>query len=165
MAGRAESAIALMRAQGVRMTPQRIAIVNEIMRAPGYVVPLAVIERVQARVPGVSPSTVYRTLERLERLGVLAHVHLEQGVGYHHAREAHHAHLVCTACGHEQEIPLAQLEQLEHAVERAHGFRPDFSHHPISGRCGDCRAADEQAAEAAGSRPEPALAPRTRTTR
>ncbi|HKE98230.1 MAG TPA: Fur family transcriptional regulator [Actinomycetes bacterium] len=139
MATRAESAIALMRDQGVRMTPQRIAIVNEIMRAPGYVVPLAVIQRVQAKVPGVSASTIYRTLERLERLGVLAHVHLEQGLGYHHTGETHHAHLVCTGCGKEQEIPLGQLQQLEREVEHAHGFRPDFSHHPISGRCQDCR--------------------------
>src|ERR671930_1764499 len=98
-------AIELLRAHGMRMTPQRIAIVQEIMGAPGYLVPLAVIERVKARVPGVSASTVYRTLERLEELGVLAHVHLESGMGYHPVAETQHAHLVCSACGTEQEIP------------------------------------------------------------
>jgi Fe2+ or Zn2+ uptake regulation protein len=50
--------IGLLRSQGVRMTPQRIAIVEQIMTTPGYVVPLRVIQQVQARVPGVSPSTV-----------------------------------------------------------------------------------------------------------
>jgi Fur family ferric uptake transcriptional regulator len=131
-------AIELLRAQGMRMTPQRIAIVDEIMTTPGYLTPLRVIERVQARVPGVTPSTVYRTLERLEELGVLAHVHLESGMGYHPVAESQHAHLICSACGTEQEIPRQALQRLERSLERAHGFRPDFGHHPISGLCADC---------------------------
>jgi Fur family transcriptional regulator, ferric uptake regulator len=135
-----QTAIGLLRAQGMRMTPQRVAIVDEIMGAPGYVVPLTVIEQVQARMPGVSASTVYRTLERLEELGVLAHVHLEQGIGYHQVSEAQHAHLTCTACGGEQEVSRAVLQELEHSVEHEHGFRPDFTHHPISGLCAACLA-------------------------
>jgi Fur family ferric uptake transcriptional regulator len=139
-------AVALLRSQGVRMTPQRIAIVDEIMTTPGYVVPLRVIERVKARVPGVSPSTVYRTLERLEALGVLAHVHLEQGTGYHHVTDARHAHLTCSSCGKEQEASQALLRRLEQSVQREHDFRPDFSHHPISGLCASCRGAEAGAA-------------------
>jgi Fur family ferric uptake transcriptional regulator len=132
------TAIELLRSQGMRMTPQRIAIVEEIMKAPGYLVPLGVIERVKARVPGVSASTVYRTLERLEALGILAHVHLENGVGYHQVSDPQHAHLTCTSCGSEQEVSEAVLSQLERSVEHEHGFRPDFSHHPISGQCASC---------------------------
>jgi Fur family transcriptional regulator, ferric uptake regulator len=138
-------AVELLRAQGMRMTPQRIAIVDEIMSTAGYLTPLRVIERVQARVPGVSASTVYRTLERLEELGVLAHVHLESGMGYHAVAEAQHAHLTCSACGKEQEIPRHVLQRLERSLERAHGFRPDFSHHPISGLCADCADATQAA--------------------
>jgi Fur family transcriptional regulator, ferric uptake regulator len=137
----ATTAVALLRSQGVRMTPQRIAIVEEIMTAPGYVVPLRVIERVQARVPGVSPSTVYRTLERLEGLGVLAHVHLEHGTGYHQVTDARHAHLTCSSCGKEQEVSQGLLRRLEQSVQREHDFHPDFSHHPISGLCATCSKA------------------------
>jgi Fur family transcriptional regulator, ferric uptake regulator len=132
------TAIELLRSQGMRMTPQRIAIVDEIMNTPGYLVPLGVIERVKARVPGVSASTVYRTLERLEDLGVLSHVHLENGVGYHQVSEPQHAHLTCTSCGKDQEVSEAVLSQLERSVEQEHGFRPDFGHHPISGLCASC---------------------------
>ena len=62
------NAVELLRGQGMRMTPQRLAIVDEIMSTAGYIIPTTVIERVQAKVPGVSPSTVYRTLELLEEL-------------------------------------------------------------------------------------------------
>lgn len=135
------TAVALLRAQGMRMTPQRLAIVDRIMSTPGYVIPLKVIEQVQRQVPGVSPSTVYRTLERLEQLGLLAHVHLEHGLGYHQVTGARHAHLTCSSCGTEQEVAQALLRRLERAIEREHDFRPDFSHHPISGLCAACRAA------------------------
>ncbi len=143
MATTTDEAIELLRSRGMRMTPQRIAIVEEIMGTPGYLVPLHVIERVQARVPGVAPSTVYRTLERLEELGALAHVHLQHGRGYHQMSDAQHAHLTCSACGQEQEVSQAVLQQLERSVEGEHGFRPDFTHHPISGLCAGCLATQQ----------------------
>jgi len=136
-----ETAIELLRSQGMRMTPQRIAIVEEIMGTSGYLVPSTAIKRVKQRVPGVSAATVYRTLERLEELGALAHVHLEHGLGYHQVSNDTHAHLTCSACGKEQEVSQVLLAKLERAVEGEHGFRPDFAHHPISGLCPDCLAA------------------------
>jgi Fur family ferric uptake transcriptional regulator len=141
-----QGAIDLLRSRGMRMTPQRIAIVEEIMGTPGYLLPSSVIERVKVRVPGVSASTVYRTLERLEELGALAHVHLEHGLGYHQVSTDTHAHLTCSACGKEQEVSQAVLQQLERSVEGEHGFRPDFTHHPISGLCTSCLATQRSTA-------------------
>jgi Fur family ferric uptake transcriptional regulator len=146
MATTTQTAIELLRSRGMRMTPQRIAIVEEIMGTPGYLLPSTVIDRVKARVPGVSASTVYRTLERLEDLGALAHVHLEHGLGYHQVSTDTHAHLTCSACGREQEVSQAVLQQLERSVEGEHGFRPDFTHHPISGLCTSCLAAQRSPA-------------------
>jgi Fur family ferric uptake transcriptional regulator len=133
------TAVELLLGQGLRMTPQRLAIVAEVTAASGYVVPQVLISRVQARVPGVSAATVYRTLERLERVGVLVHVHLESGIGYHRVDQQPHAHLVCTECGAESELSGQTLRGLEQLVEREHGFRPDFTHQAMSGRCLACQ--------------------------
>lgn len=138
------NAVELLRGQGMRMTPQRLAIVDEIMSTAGYIIPTTVIERVQARVPGVSPSTVYRTLERLEQVGVLTHVHLEQGTGYHRLEEVQHVHLTCSRCGTDLELPRSSLRSLERRIERDHGFRPDFTHHAIAGVCAACHRAGAQ---------------------
>jgi Fur family ferric uptake transcriptional regulator len=124
------------------MTPQRLAIVRETMATTGYIVPSELIPRVQAQLAGVSAATVYRTLERLERLGVLTHIHLESGIGYHRVDEAPHAHLTCTACGVQIELSRESLRALERVVRRNQGFRADFTHHAISGLCSDCRKAD-----------------------
>jgi Fur family ferric uptake transcriptional regulator len=147
MAASVESAAQLLRAQGLRMTPQRLAIVRETMATTGYIVPAEVIARVQAQMPGVSAATVYRTLERLERLGVLTHVHLESGLGYHRIDEAPHAHLTCTACGVQIELSRDSLRMLEGVVERDQGFRADFTHHAVSGLCNDCRIAGDAASD------------------
>ena len=54
---------------------------------------------------GVNISTVYRTLELLEELGMVTHTHLGHGAPrYHLAAEAKHVHLVCANCGQITEV-------------------------------------------------------------
>ena len=145
-----EEVIERLRREGLRMTPQRIAIVREILDAPALIVPTVVIERARARIPGVSASTVYRTLERLQDIGVLTHVHVHNGVGYHRLDEVRHAHLVCSDCGTEAELAGATQRQLEEAVEQVSGFRPDFAHHAIVGHCIGCQGSESDDAQTAG---------------
>ncbi|MGZ4154499.1 MAG: Fur family transcriptional regulator, partial [Actinomycetota bacterium] len=58
--------IEILRTRGLRMTPQRRAIVGEIMRTKGHISPTALVRRVQGEMPGVNASTIYRTLSLLE---------------------------------------------------------------------------------------------------
>ena len=130
--------IAVLRANGLRMTPQRRAIVAEIMRTQGHISPTALAKKVQGDMPGVNPSTIYRTLTLLEQVGVLAHAHLEGGAEYHRAEEAGHVHLTCSNCGVEDDLSLQEAEALVGIIERHHGFQPDLTHFAISGLCADC---------------------------
>jgi Fur family ferric uptake transcriptional regulator len=130
--------IEVLRGQGLRMTPQRRAIVAEIMRTKGHISPTALARKVQSDMPGVNPSTIYRTLTLLEEVGVLAHAHLEGGAEYHRAEEAGHVHLTCSNCGDEDDLSLEEAEALVGLIERHHGFQPDLTHFAISGLCADC---------------------------
>jgi Fur family transcriptional regulator, ferric uptake regulator len=120
------------------MTPQRRAIVAEIMATNGHISPSAVSRRVQERVPGVNPSTVYRTLDLLEGLGVLSHAHLESGPEYHRRQDSRHVHLSCSQCGTQDSLSMAEAERLEQLLVRHRGFRPDLTHFAISGLCARC---------------------------
>jgi Fur family ferric uptake transcriptional regulator len=131
--------VELMRQRGLRMTPQRRAIVAQIMRTQGHISPTALVRTVQGQMPGVNASTVYRTLTLLEEVGVLAHAHLEGGAEYHRAEEAGHVHLTCSGCGAHDDLSLAEAEELQRLVLRQHNFLPDLTHFAISGLCGDCR--------------------------
>jgi Fur family ferric uptake transcriptional regulator len=131
--------IELLRGRGLRMTPQRRAIVAEIMRTQGHISPTALTRKVQDEMPGVNASTIYRTLSLLEEVGVLAHAHLESGAEYHRAEEAGHVHLACSRCGAEDDLSLEEAEALQRLIEQHRGFTPDLTHFAISGLCADCR--------------------------
>ena len=131
--------IGVLRARGLRMTPQRRAIVAEIMRTRGHISPTALARKVQGEMPGVNASTVYRTLSLLEEVGVLSHAHLEGGAEYHRAEEAGHVHLTCSNCGAEDDLSLEEAEALSNLIERHREFLPDLTHFAISGLCAECR--------------------------
>lgn len=125
------------------MTPQRRAIVAEVMAADGHISPSVVAQRVRARVPGVNPSTVYRTLDLLEEVGVLSHTHLETGAEYHRRSESQHIHLACSRCGNEDSLSLREARRLKDLVASHHGFAPDLTHFAISGLCRRCQRAQK----------------------
>jgi Fur family ferric uptake transcriptional regulator len=129
----------LLRSRGLRMTPQRRAIVFEVMRTQGHIAPADVARKVQGEMPGVNASTVYRTLALLEEIGVLSHAHLESGAEYHRTEEAGHVHLTCSSCGAEDDLSIDEAQALQKVVERHRGFEPDLTHFAISGLCAACQ--------------------------
>ena len=137
----ANEVMELLRSKGLRMTPQRRAIVIEVMRTQGHISPTIVARKVQGEMPGVNASTVYRTLSLLEEIGVLSHSHLESGAEYHRTEEAGHVHLTCSRCGAEDDLSIDEAAALQKVIERHHGFSPDLTHFAISGRCAACQRA------------------------
>ena len=89
-----------LRGSGAKITTARRAVLEEFARTEGqHVSAEELTERVQARYPEVHLSTVYRTLEFLEREGLITRVHLKDGpAAYHFTANAHH-HAVCDRCG------------------------------------------------------------------
>lgn len=135
--------VEVLRAKGMRMTPQRMAIVSEIMRAKGHIAPAAIARKVQQRMPGVNPSTVYRTITMLEEVGILSHAHLEAGPEYHFADEPEHVHLTCSRCGRTDDLSMREAKTLYDLLKRHKGFEPDLTHFAISGLCADCAGQTE----------------------
>jgi len=140
----ADEVLEQLRVLGCRMTPQRRAIVAEIMASDGHISPAGIAQRVSDQIPGVNASTVYRTLYLLEDVGVLSHVHLEAGPEYQFQSEAPHVHLTCAACGFEDSMPLEELLRVRDLVVAARDFAPDLTHFAISGTCSSCRKANSR---------------------
>ncbi len=90
---------------------------------------------------GVNISTVYRTLELLEELGLINHAHLGHGPPtYHHAELDEHLHLVCRDCETVIETDVEVAADLLARLDRDFGFDTDVRHFSIFGRCESCRA-------------------------
>jgi Fur family ferric uptake transcriptional regulator len=129
-----------LRARGYRLTPQR-QLVLEAVTALGHATPDEVAERVRETATGINISTVYRTLELLEELGLVTHTHLGHGSPtYHAADDADHLHLVCRECGGIEETSTAVLDDVSRRIAADRGFDVDTSHFAIFGTCRACRS-------------------------
>ena len=132
---------AQLRARGYRLTPQR-QLVLEAVGELGHGTPEEIATAVRRTASGVNISTVYRTLELLEELGLVRHTHLGHGAPtYSVAGDDDHVHLVCRDCDAVEEaspdLVSSVVEQM--AVEK--GFTVDVGHVALFGRCRACTAA------------------------
>jgi len=130
---------AALRARGLRMTPQRQLILEAITSLSGHISADAVHRRVVEQFPNVNISTVYRTLEVLQDLGVVNHTHFHDGVAqYHLASEGLHQHLVCRECGSARELDVRVVQPLAETLKQEYGFEADIAHFAIVGLCAGC---------------------------
>jgi len=105
----------------------------------GHATPDQVHAKVSATAAGVNITTVYRTLELLEELGLVTHAHLSHGAPTFHAVGGdQHVHLVCRSCGGVSEVSPDVLTELSATLGAEHGFRIDIGHVALFGLCGGC---------------------------
>ncbi|MGH2739840.1 MAG: Fur family transcriptional regulator [Actinomycetota bacterium] len=135
----AGSIVATLRERGYRLTPQRQAILEEILESHGHISPQKVARRVRSRMPAVNTSTIYRTLSVLEDLGIIQHAHSDRGAEYHRVGEGDHVHLTCSNCGAEDDFSLEEAGALRRLIRQHRGFDPDLRHYAISGLCAKCQ--------------------------
>ena len=142
-AARSDGLEEALRERGLRATPQR-RLVLDALQALGHGTPDQVVERVQDVAPSLSLSTVYRTLELLEELGLVSHTHLNHGsASYSLATHDDHIHLVCRRCGRVEEAEVGRVRLLADEVNARHGFVADVAHLSLHGLCADCAAQRE----------------------
>jgi Fur family ferric uptake transcriptional regulator len=131
-----------LRERGLRWTPQRRTLVEVLASTGGHVTGAQLVERCRAADPTTIPSTVYRTLDVLEEIGLVRHGHGPDGrEEFHVVPAAEHGHLYCDACGGSWEIADAQAETISRAIAAADGFEVDISHVTVVGRCRACQDA------------------------
>ena len=131
-----------LRSRGLRLTAQR-QLVLEAVHALGHATPDQVHAQVAKTAAGVNITTIYRTLELLEELGLITHAHLSHGAPtYHAVGEDQHVHLVCRACGVVGEVSSDLLVPIAETLREERAFRVDIGHVALFGlcrECGDCQ--------------------------
>ncbi len=135
---------ARLRARGLRWTPQRRMLVSVLAASSGHVIGSELVERCRAIDPETIPSTVYRTLDLLEEMGIVRHAHGPDGrEEFHVLPQADHGHLHCRGCRQTWEIDAHEAAVLVGALSADRGFEVDLSHLSVSGLCRECAASDE----------------------
>ena len=129
---------AKLRASGHRLTPQRELILDAVDTL-GHATPDEVLAEVRKTSSALNVSTVYRTLEVLEQLGLVRHAHLsDRAPTYHSVRDHEHFHLVCRNCHKVISVHPEVIEPTLTRLREEFAFEVDVGHLTVFGRCTDC---------------------------
>jgi Fur family transcriptional regulator, ferric uptake regulator len=122
---------------GERLTGPRETIVRSLVEQNGVINPEALSYDLHPQ--GVGRATVYRTLDLLERHGVLTRVHAEGCHGYTLCDEGHHHHLLCTGCNTIVPVDATGVESEIRSLAERLKFRVDTHTLEFSGLCERCQ--------------------------
>ncbi len=119
-----------LRSKGYRLTPQRELVLRAVERL-GHATPDEILGAVREESQAVNISTVYRTLELLEELGLVRHAHItDRAPTYHSAAAPEHVHLVCRECKNITEVDARRdrADDSHAAMKTQYDFTTDVGH-------------------------------------
>jgi Fur family peroxide stress response transcriptional regulator len=82
----------------LKVTPQRIAIYRELVSTDKHPSAEVLYNKVKNYYPNISFTTIYRTLETFEQLGIIAVINILHDAARYDANLKPHHHLVCVVC-------------------------------------------------------------------
>src|SRR5438128_1888316 len=110
-----------VRAAGLKLTPQRLAIVRELASDPTHPTAQELYERLKVDLPMMSFATVYNTLDALATAGLCSSMSLAPGAArFDPNMEAHH-HAICDRCGQVRDVAIAHAGASAGSIEEGGG--------------------------------------------
>ena len=129
-----------MKANGMRVTNQRRLIIEIIQQGEGHLDADEIYRRTREREPRLSLSTVYRTLQKLKKLGLIEELHFDET--HHHYEmkpSAEHHHLLCLGCGKVIEFQQPLSRYISQHVTEAKDFDIIETEVRMTGYCSRCQ--------------------------
>jgi Fe2+ or Zn2+ uptake regulation protein len=137
-----EGMLASLRASGLKLTPQRLAIVRELAADPTHPTAQELFERLRPAQPTMSFATVYNTLDALASAGLCAALSLSPGPCRFDPNMRPHHHAVCDGCGEVRDVPSAEGEAAESSAGEGLAAAPGFEVRSVEriyrGLCAAC---------------------------
>jgi Fur family transcriptional regulator, ferric uptake regulator len=127
---------------GLRVTRQRLRVLEELAREPHDVTAQELHHRLREQGERIGLATVYRTLGALAEHGIvdtLSHNPLE--ACYRLCGEGHHHHLVCSECHRVVELAECGIDEWLAAAAAQEDFVATAHRVEVVGLCGVCRGA------------------------
>jgi Fur family peroxide stress response transcriptional regulator len=138
-ADRLEAMTAKIKASGLKLTPQRLAIMRLLAESEDHPGVDEIWSRLKRRFPGISQATVYRTIQLIKSLGEACEIAFADGGSrYDGRRPQPHPHVICTGCGRILDPDLASLQDMTREITAASGFHISTFRLDFFGLCPAC---------------------------
>lgn len=124
---------------GLKVTPQRIAIYRELAGTDQHPSTETIYKKIQDYYPNISLTTVYRTLETFEKLGLISVVNVLYNAARYDANLTPHNHVVCTECKKIEDFYDESLSNLDVSEMTLNEYSIKGYSILLNGVCKDCR--------------------------
>ena len=134
-----EQIVTILRDEGHRVTPQRIAIIDYLIHTEDHPSAENVHAIVKKKYPMVSLSTVYKTLDLLRQKKLVNEIEIE-GEARFDAHVDDHINLVCLSCGKIEDIDENLLKNIQVKVAKKSEYRIIKASFELHGYCNKCKS-------------------------
>ncbi len=133
-----------IRQRGLRRTPERVLILEEIFKIHGHFDVDELYLQLRQKGAKVSKASIYRALPLFIDCGLIREVDFRDGHWHyeHIYGHAQHNHLRCLGCGEIQEFEEPGLKRLEEQLARQYGYQIRGHQLEVHGYCSNCQDAD-----------------------
>jgi len=127
--------------KGLRYTPEREAILREILEIDGHFDVDELYLRFKKKGSKISKASIYRTIPLLIKAGFIQEVYTQEGHAHYEVtlNKQPHLHLICISCKKVKEIEDNKLVELIKTYEKESKFSFFSYHLEIFGICPDCK--------------------------
>ncbi|MFD3262008.1 Fur family transcriptional regulator [Paenibacillus lentus] len=139
MTTRVQHALDQLKFNGVRITPQRHAILTFLMESMGHPTADEIYRALAPRFPNMSVATVYNNLKMFIEAGMVRELTYGDNSSRFDADVSNHYHVICEKCGKIKDFTYSSLEDVEQKAEEMTGFQVHGHRMELYGVCGDCR--------------------------
>ncbi|TKH46336.1 peroxide-responsive transcriptional repressor PerR [Paenibacillus sp. FSL R10-2782] len=138
MAARVQHALELLKKTGVRITPQRHAILNYLMESMGHPTADEIYRALESKFPSMSVATVYNNLKMFIEAGMVHELTYGDNASRYDANVSEHYHIICEKCGKIEDFSYPYLADVEHHASLETGFEVHGHRMELYGVCKAC---------------------------
>ncbi len=136
--GKLQVAIETLKKSGVRITPQRHAVLEYLLTSMSHPTADEIYKALEGKFPNMSVATVYNNLRILREIGLVRELTYGDDSSRFDSNMRDHYHIICDDCGKIVDFHYPTLDEIESLAERVSGF--EISHHRMElyGKCDEC---------------------------
>lgn len=138
MESRVHQAVDQLKSGGVRMTPQRYAILEYLLETHTHPTADEIFRSLSPQYPSLSVATVYNNLKLFVEAGLVRELTYGDGSSRFDADLSDHYHAICTKCGKITDFEHPPVRDVEEAAARLTGFKVHGHRMEIYGVCPSC---------------------------
>ena len=130
----------ILRREGLKYTPQRVAVLEEIVRDSGHRECEDIYMALRQNGSYVSRATIYRTIDILVKNEFVRKMEIGDGRARYESKvgSPHHDHLICTSCGKIVEFVDHDIEDIQVKIAKSYHFKLQRHIHQLFGLCKKC---------------------------